>query len=258
MEFVKFFFDNIIIIKDFLWIVFTLIATIVAVLTYVRARFTVLQPLRSEVVKRQIEEMIELLNFLNTDNLYERIDYDNILLGNFELKMSELGFSDDKSTIFLKKFEEMFVGSYITQETFDKNRYYHAHPYFDPNKIKEKKEKTDYELLQEGIVKLHGIKITKKHNDYMKEFKKYLESPIIPINIKMKLEEIMRDINKNITIIIPLIIKNVIITFHKKQIDSINFIGITSIFYEQMSKHDEQIQLLKKEIRDYLKIDLKW
>lgn len=61
--------ENIGIIKDVLWIIFTLVATIVAVLTYKRARLTFLQPLRSEVVKRQIDEMIELLNFLNTDNL---------------------------------------------------------------------------------------------------------------------------------------------------------------------------------------------
>ena len=43
--------ENIGIVKDILWIIFTLIATIVAVLTYKRARLTFLQPLRSEVVK---------------------------------------------------------------------------------------------------------------------------------------------------------------------------------------------------------------
>ncbi len=250
--------ENIGIIKDILWIIFTLIATIVAVLTYKRARLTFLQPLRSEVVKRQIDEMIELLNFLNTDNLDEKIDYYNILLGNFEIKMDEIGFSDETVKKRVKYYEDMFVGTYITKDTFDENRYYPITPFFNPNKIKDKKTKTDFELLQEGIVKLHGIKITKQHSNYMNEFEKYLESPIIPTKIKEKLELIMKDINENITIKIPMIIKTVVLSVYEKQINNVSAIGIINLFSEIKKKHDEQIKDLRKEIRDYLKIDLEW
>lgn len=149
--------NNLTSIKDLLWIVFTLIATVIAILTYRRARFSLLQPLRGEVVKRQIDEMIELLEFLSTDDLDKKIDYMNILQGNFELKMSELGFKDKKSEERLAHYKQLFVGSYITKDTFDDNRYYAAGPFFNPSEIKEIEEKSDYDLLEEGIVKLHGI-----------------------------------------------------------------------------------------------------
>lgn len=56
--------SNISWIKDVLWVIFTLIAIIIAILTYRRARYTLLQPLRSEVVKRQTELLAELPEYI--------------------------------------------------------------------------------------------------------------------------------------------------------------------------------------------------
>lgn len=249
---------NIVILKDLLWIVFTLIATIVAVLTYKRARLTFLQPLRSEVVKRQIDEMIKLLGFFNNNNLEETIDYRNILLGNFEIKMNELGFVDEKSEKSLSYYKEMFVATALTKDTFDEDRYCRITPFFNPNKIENKEVKTDYELLKEGIIKIHGIHLTKKYIDCMDELQKYLNSPIIPTRIKEKLEFVIADIQKNVLVKIPLVIKNVMLAAHAKQDYYINPIGIYSVFSEIMKKHNDQIHDLQKEIRDYLKIDLEW
>ncbi|MEO2190319.1 hypothetical protein [[Clostridium] innocuum] len=245
-------------IKDLLWIIFTLIATVIAILTYRRARFSLLQPLRGEVVKRQIDEMIELLEFLSTDDLDTKIDYMNILQGNFELKMSELGFKDKKSEERLEHYKSIFVGSYITKDTFDDNRYYAAGPFFNPNDIKEVKEKSDYDLLEEGIVKLHGISITEQHTKCMNEFQKYINSPIIPTELKNKLVTITNDISDNITNKIPFVIKGVILVFHKEKKESIQPMSILSLFSEVRIKHNEQIKELREEIREYLKIDLKW
>lgn len=258
LKLIEWLIKNIGTLKDLLWIVFTLIATVVAVLTYRRARLTFLQPLRSEVVKRQIDEMIKLLEFFNNNNLEETVDYKNILLGNFEIKMNELGFVDEKSKQALSHYKEMFVATAITKDTFDEDRYYRITPFFDPNKIGQKKKKTDYELLKEGIVKIHGIHLTKKYIDCMNELNKYLNSPIIPTRIKEKLELVIVDIQKNITDIIPMVIKSVILDANAKQEFHMTLIGVYSYFCEIMKKHNEQIQELQKEIRDYLKIDLKW
>ncbi len=250
--------NNLTSIKDLLWIVFTLIATVIAILTYRRARFSLLQPLRGEVVKRQIDEMIELLEFLSTDDLDKKIDYMNILQGNFELKMSELGFKDKKSEERLAHYKQLFVGSYITKDTFDDNRYYAAGPFFNPSEIKEIEEKSDYDLLEEGIVKLHGISITEQHTKCMSDFQKYINSPIIPTELKNKLLLITDDISDNITNKIPFVIKGVILVFHKEKKECIQPMGILSLFSEVRKKHDEQIKELREEIREYLKIDLKW
>ena len=56
-------------IKDLFWIVFTLVTTVVAVLTYRRAKMTLLQPLRSEVIKRQTDNLVCLLDYLDPKNV---------------------------------------------------------------------------------------------------------------------------------------------------------------------------------------------
>ena len=60
--------NNISTIKDILWIIFTLIATVIAVLTYKRARYTILQPLRSEIIKRQTDLLIDIMEAFSDDN----------------------------------------------------------------------------------------------------------------------------------------------------------------------------------------------
>jgi len=42
--------ENITWIKDIFWVVFTSIATIVSIKTYIRAKSTILQPLRTDIV----------------------------------------------------------------------------------------------------------------------------------------------------------------------------------------------------------------
>lgn len=64
--------SNISWIKGVLWVIFTLMATVIAILTYKRARYTLLQPLRSEVVKRQTELLVEFLKHISgsKQNIY--------------------------------------------------------------------------------------------------------------------------------------------------------------------------------------------
>lgn len=69
--------ENITWIKDIFWVVFTSIATIVSIKTYIRAKSTILQPLRTEVIKRQTDLLVELLSFLldRQKDFYFKIDY---------------------------------------------------------------------------------------------------------------------------------------------------------------------------------------
>ena len=55
-----------------------------------------------------------------------------------------------------------------------------------------------------------------------------------------------------------MIIKTVVLSVYEKQTNNVNAIGIISLFSEIKKKHNEQIKDLRKEIRDYLKIDLEW
>jgi hypothetical protein len=61
--------ENISWLKDFIGIFFSAVLVLIAVLTYVRARQTILQPLRSEVIKRQADTLTRLFDFLSGEKI---------------------------------------------------------------------------------------------------------------------------------------------------------------------------------------------
>ena len=79
--------------RDAFWIVFTLAATIVSIKTYARAKSTVLQPLRTEVIRRQTDLIVDLLSFLvdKKNDFLTKIDYIGLVQANVLLTMSVAG-----------------------------------------------------------------------------------------------------------------------------------------------------------------------
>jgi len=69
--------ENLIWIKDFATIAFYAIGAAVAILTYHRAKATVLQPKRTEVIKIQTQILTDFLSSFNSDghNLDSSLDY---------------------------------------------------------------------------------------------------------------------------------------------------------------------------------------
>ncbi len=61
-------------IKDFGTLVFTAVGTYVAILTYKRASATILQPIRSEVIRKQSELLTHLLEYISR-GIEEKIGY---------------------------------------------------------------------------------------------------------------------------------------------------------------------------------------
>ena len=59
MDYIK---DNINWLKDLFTLIFAGTMTVVAILTYRRARATILQPIRTEVIKKQSEILSSLIN----------------------------------------------------------------------------------------------------------------------------------------------------------------------------------------------------
>lgn len=62
-------------IRDMSWIIFTCVATVTTILTYIRAKETILQPVRAEVIKRQTEIMAKILEFIDSQNLQQRFRF---------------------------------------------------------------------------------------------------------------------------------------------------------------------------------------
>src|SRR4051794_38106752 len=90
-------------IKDIVTIAFYVIASVIAILTYLRARATILQPKRTELIKKQTEIFSNFLSFINENenSIDNGFDYVNVYSYNVDLILLELGLiqSDNQEKI---------------------------------------------------------------------------------------------------------------------------------------------------------------
>lgn len=77
--------------KDVFWIIFTLIATVIAVLTFLNAKKSLFHPLHSEVIKRQTDRFVEVYDLIS-GNVFEKIDYSTIYNICYYCGLQELGY----------------------------------------------------------------------------------------------------------------------------------------------------------------------
>ena len=115
---------NIVFIKEFSGIVFTSIATVIAILTYRRARYTLLQPLRSEVIKRQTDLFVSLLDFIRDKEhrLIDKIGYRDIVFTNMYYFSKECDFylegrNDDERVDLEQKIQANISGYVVVKKS---------------------------------------------------------------------------------------------------------------------------------------------
>ncbi len=86
--------ENISWLKDIFTLLFVGTATVVAILTYRRARATILQPIRTEVIKKQSELLSGLLQILKGHNhsFEVGLDYVNLVQLNVLMALKDYGF----------------------------------------------------------------------------------------------------------------------------------------------------------------------
>ena len=116
--------ENSILIKDISTTIFTLTGTIVAILTYRRARSTILQPKRTEVIKKQTEIISDFLTQTseNGDSLDMGLDYISLFRYNVDLILRDYGLIEiDKSSKKYKEYEDNISGwiQFLEEDIFD-------------------------------------------------------------------------------------------------------------------------------------------
>ena len=240
-------------LKDFLWIVFTFIATLVAILTYRRARHTLLQPLRTEVIKRQTDLLVNLLDYFDESVLYSfKLDYCNIVSFNV-IKLLErygINFSDDT---ILKEIEEERAGA-----IFDKNIFLQSS---DSKAESENQYKVNKVNLNND--KVEEVFFTKQHFMCKRELVNYANNPFMPKKIKKLLNEIESDINDNLSMLMKLL-NEFYTKINSEQILDEGFLvnevcsAVYNEFNTRSKKHDEKIKKIKELIGQYLMVDKKW
>ncbi len=265
---IKWIWNNLNAIKDILWIVFTLIATIITILTYRKARYTILQPLRTEVIKKQTELIIDIMNLFKSDNdLLNQLDYVNIICGNAYLLINEYGFilKNEIDIEDQKKLDEMFVGFKVVNNSQQLNDIEVIQAFNDKEKknniSKEEIAKSKYENLQKGIIDIALIEITKNYKEFQNKIINILENPFLPLEIKKSLEEIINIDNANFKII-KIVLEKFLLDLMEKRKNKEEFsilpMGVYNNFNRQKLDNMEVINKLRNTAREYLMIDRKW
>lgn len=260
--------ENITTIKDLLWIVFTFVATLVAILTYKRARYTLLQPLKSEVIKRQTELLIEVLDFFDSSLIFSaKIDYMTIVSLNMYKLIEEFGFilNDDS----VAEIEKTLGGALFTKnsgiissieksDVFDKNT-----PDKDVEYLQSSKQR--YENAKNGNVTIDVIYVTKNYIFFSKTLNEYISNPFMPCTVKTLLEKIKSDIHYNLTQVLKKVLEEFVIELcssknspSKQEPLKIHGDGLYNVFNRQSIHHQNEIDKIKTVIREYLMIDKKW
>jgi len=260
--------DNIVWLKDLFSIFFSTVVIVVAILTYRRAKATVLQPIRTEVIKKQSEILVELLDFLPSDGklIHDGLDYSSIATTNSYKHLNELGFLFANQDEILKRINNLIAGwTYVgeSQTIMDVE----VVGIFEEEKKEDEKEinlgKAKYEKAKEGIIEIDKVFFTIKHQEFSNKLSGFYQNPYLPREIQTILKKIIDDIGINIHVNMRSVLADFLkefcyLYFSKKEIPKINPIGVFNNFNHKRISHKRDLKRLREEVRKYLMIDEKW
>lgn len=265
---IEFLRENINWLKDLFTLIFAGTGTIVAILTYRRARATILQPIRTEVIKKQSEILTKLLQVIRDNNLSFDfgLDYVNLVHINVLLTLRDYGF-------IFKEQEEIF--NQIQKDSCGWTPCGKSNVLRDVEVIGTFKEQ-DKQLpksndlgaerfadLKKGKIDIEKIYLTKLHSDFKRQISEVNNDPFMPSNIQNTFTELFNDIDNNLRIILKSELECFMIDFSKQYFEKgnapkFNPIGVYNSFNHSRVHHRQTLVKLNVEIRKYLRIDEKW
>ncbi len=189
-------------IKDIVTIIFAGTATTIGILTYRRARSTILQPIRSEVIKKQSELLSKLLKLMkdNNQSFENGIDYVNVVQINVLCTLRDYGFVFKEHSKILEKMSTEIVGWSPCGKSEQLNDVevigtFNV-PKTDDKSIDYNKEK--YENLKNGQIDIDKIYYTKTLIDFKKELSEFANDPFMPVSIQKSLNQLIHAIQINL------------------------------------------------------------
>ena len=264
IEFLK---ENISWIKDVFTIFFVGTGTVVAILTYRRARATILQPIRTEVIKKQSELLSKLLQILSENNQSFEVglDYVNLVQINVMLTLRDYGFVFKEHKELFEKIKDSIVGWTPCGRTNILKDVEIIGAFAEPT---EKKKENDHGVekfnnLKEGEIDIDKIYLTKQHTEFVKLISDFKNDPFMPTSIQQTLNKLFNDINNNLAIILKGELEIFMIDFSKVYFAKNNAphfdpVGVYNNYNHSRVHHRSTFDKLKIEIRKYLRIDEGW
>jgi hypothetical protein len=256
------------IVKDLFTIVFTGVATLIGILTYKRAKATVLQPIRTEVVKKQSAMLSELLTVVSQEEM-DAFDYIQIVSVNIYSVLIKYGFYFSNQ----KELEELISSKrYGTIPCGEDNilRDFTPCQPFESEQDREKDKREKLELRKkeydkakkDGIIIIHSIIITNEHATFVKKLRDFVTNPFMPSNIQEILNDILHAVNVNLTVHLKQTLEEFTKEFFKRDSveDKLSFsvLGVWNKFNHKRFDLRSQFDEIKKAIRNHLRIDERW
>jgi hypothetical protein len=254
-------------IKELFTAIFYGVATVLGILTYCRAKATILQPIRTEVIRKQSTILSKLLTLISRDEI-ESLDYIKLVELNVLSILLDYGFvfSEHEDAKELVKSntdgvvpcgENSIVGGLRLFQPFDSTQ--------DIEKVKneeKQRRKKKYEKARkDGIIIVDRIKITKKHNCFVDKLKDFAANPFIPSGIQESVKDLIQTVNLNLTIHLKQVLEDFTKELFKKYSSDptleFSTYGVYNDFNHKRHRHN-QFEDIKKEIRGYLRIEEKW
>lgn len=259
--------ENISWLKDLFTLLFVGTGTVVAILTYRRARATILQPIRTEVIKKQSEILSSLLQILKENNhsFENGLDYVNLVQANVLMTLKDYGFVFKENKEISDKLKNNLAGwtpcgkSNILKDveiigTFSEET--------DPKKTDEYGlEKFNNLKMQQ--IDIDKIYLTKSHSEFVKTTSEFRDDPFMPTTIQQTLKELSNDINSNLVIVLKSELEIFMLDFSKVYFEKnaaphFDPVGVYNSFNHSRVHHRETFNKLRNEIRKYLRIDEGW
>jgi len=271
IEFLK---DNSNWIKDVSTILFTATGTTIAILSYRRAKSSIFQPKRAEATKIQTKILIDFLSeFTKYGNSIDKaVDYIKLLQYNIDLVLRDYALATNIDPIS-RRYIDMnhnVAGWYsIAGDIENVNVIEGKLSDYDKSNFDQKVIEKNIDNIQNGIVSIERIFLTKKHLHFVHKLIDLSNNPFLPKEI----QEVANQIGKNLTINIQQKLKDIIekqildiykfredrTNFHYENITmKLKYSVIWELFDNQRIKHEEDYDLLVEKIREHLMIDKKW
>lgn len=243
-------------IKNFSDIVFSIVGSLVAILTYVAAKETILQPVRTEVIKKQTDLLIEIISLIDNEiKLSEKIDYQGVIAINTFGSLLLCGCVFDKQ----EEVKE-FVKNNSKGGFFNVNSNLDEYELVSIFKEKNKEDKTDekryYRDAKNGKFTIGTVQVTKGFVDFCNELQKIERNPFLPKRIKKLIEQLGEDIQKNLMLHLKSAVESAVNeSFARGENNTPDIVGVYNDFNHRHISHSNLILKINRETRKYLKID---
>lgn len=261
-------------IKDISTVLFTATGSIVAILSYRRAKSTIFQPKRAEATKIQTEILIEFLTeFTKYGNSIDKaVDYPKLLQYNIDLVLRDYDLATDIDPITQRYVEinQNIAGWYSDAGDIENVNFVKGDlADYDKVNFHQSVVRNNIANIKKGNVNIERIFVTKKHLHFVHKLRDLSSNPFLPREIQNVANQIGKNLTINIHQKLKEIIEKQILEIYKSREDTSNFnyekitmklkySVIWVLFDLQRIKHEEDYELLVKKIREHLLIDQKW